>query len=217
MSENNFPKIDQAENKSGGNWMMTFADLLSLMLVFFILIYSMAKPDEKKWQKVADSLNKTFNAKNIMTHDISYSDFGIETKEKAPNKNLQYVYAIILNGIHSDIFLNDKVDASISDNKISISFKNINLFLDDSLMNTDESEVLFFGLGEILKKLNNKIVLYSYFDEGADVIDNNIPLKKAIILSKLLKKYSPENDIEANFAIKNPTDEGDKQFYIFLE
>ena len=153
-----------------------------------------------------------------MTHDISYSDFGIETKKDIPNKNIQYVYAIMLNEISGDIFLNDKIDAEISDNKISISFKNIKLFLNNSLMNTDESEVLFFELGEIFKKIDNKVIVYSYLDDANDnAVISGAPLKKALILSKLLKKYSPDTKIEASFAVRNLQQKDGKEFILFVE
>jgi chemotaxis protein MotB len=42
-------------NKIPG-WMVTFADLMALMLTFFVLLFSMSKIDEKKYQSISHAL-----------------------------------------------------------------------------------------------------------------------------------------------------------------
>jgi len=41
-------------------WMATFADLVTLLLTFFVLLYAMSKTDESKFQSVAGSIRKAF-------------------------------------------------------------------------------------------------------------------------------------------------------------
>lgn len=42
-------------------WMATFGDLMNLLLCFFVLLFSMSSVDEKKYQALAESFNKTFS------------------------------------------------------------------------------------------------------------------------------------------------------------
>jgi chemotaxis protein MotB len=62
-----------SEKKSGGGtpaWVMTFADLMSLLLCFFVLLLSFAEMDIIKYQQVAGSMKMAFGVQR----DISSSE-----------------------------------------------------------------------------------------------------------------------------------------------
>ena len=42
-------------------WMVTFADLMALMMTFFVLLYSFSKVDEGKYKSIVDSLARGFD------------------------------------------------------------------------------------------------------------------------------------------------------------
>jgi len=42
----------------GANWMDTYGDMVTLLLCFFVLLYSISSLDEKKWMLVVQSFNK---------------------------------------------------------------------------------------------------------------------------------------------------------------
>jgi len=48
-------KIDSGENLE--RWLLTYADLITLLLAFFIVMYSMSQVDNKKFGKVSEALN----------------------------------------------------------------------------------------------------------------------------------------------------------------
>lgn len=47
------------KKKSGGgaNWMDTYGDMVTLLLCFFVLLYSMSTVDESKWRAIVQSFN----------------------------------------------------------------------------------------------------------------------------------------------------------------
>lgn len=47
--------------KGSPAWMNTFADLMNLLLCFFVLLFSMSTVDAEKWQKVVASFQNTFS------------------------------------------------------------------------------------------------------------------------------------------------------------
>ena len=47
--------------KPGAAWMNTFADLMNLLLCFFVLLFSMSTVDAQKFELIAASLNETFS------------------------------------------------------------------------------------------------------------------------------------------------------------
>ncbi|NMB30370.1 MAG: flagellar motor protein, partial [Clostridiales bacterium] len=42
----------KSEQPSGGNWLDTYADMVTLLLTFFVLLYASSSIDEQKWQQI---------------------------------------------------------------------------------------------------------------------------------------------------------------------
>ena len=45
-------KRRKTEAPSGGNWLDTYADMVTLLLTFFVLLYASSSIDEQKWQQI---------------------------------------------------------------------------------------------------------------------------------------------------------------------
>ena len=59
MSRRGFKKKDSGGGAPG--WITTFSDLMSLLLTFFILLYSMSNVDAAKFKSISDSLTSILN------------------------------------------------------------------------------------------------------------------------------------------------------------
>ena len=50
---------DNIEKKeSGGGWLMTYADMMTLLFAFFVLLYSMSSPDPVKMSQIQDAMDE---------------------------------------------------------------------------------------------------------------------------------------------------------------
>ena len=47
-------------SSGGGNWINTFADLMNLLLCFFVLLFAMSTVDEDKFEQLVASLSASF-------------------------------------------------------------------------------------------------------------------------------------------------------------
>jgi chemotaxis protein MotB len=77
-------KIDDTEE--GANWMDTYGDIVTLLLTFFVLLFSMSSIDQVKWEKLVTALKGQFNANGqtvILTPDASIPEEG--NAEVPPN------------------------------------------------------------------------------------------------------------------------------------
>ena len=67
MSDDNCPDCEEGLPA----WMGTFADLMSLLMCFFVLLLSMATMDANRFKKMAESLNDAFGVqRKIIVYDI---------------------------------------------------------------------------------------------------------------------------------------------------
>ena len=55
---------DSVEKKSGGGgWLMTYADMMTLLFAFFVLLYSMSSPDPVKMSQIQDAMDEESSLK----------------------------------------------------------------------------------------------------------------------------------------------------------
>ena len=47
----------QQEEESGGSWMDTYGDMVTLLLTFFVMLYSMSSIVEEKWNALVSAFN----------------------------------------------------------------------------------------------------------------------------------------------------------------
>lgn len=65
-------KKSSGEGEGGGGqerWLVTYADLITLLMVFFVLMYSMSQVDAQKYQAVANSLSVVLNGQAMSVLD----------------------------------------------------------------------------------------------------------------------------------------------------
>jgi chemotaxis protein MotB len=79
----------QEGHDSGGNmrWLLTYADMITLLLAFFVIMYAISKVDLKKYETVAASLRGAFRSGGAMP--ISTKGSGGERVLPHPNPALE--------------------------------------------------------------------------------------------------------------------------------
>src|ERR1051326_2348515 len=48
-------------HENARRWLLTDADLITLLMVFFVVLYSMSSADSTKWKQISASLEQAFN------------------------------------------------------------------------------------------------------------------------------------------------------------
>ena len=59
----------KGEEGGGAGWIVTFADLMSLLLTFFVLLLSMSTIDATKFRKISGSLRMAFGVQRVSVFD----------------------------------------------------------------------------------------------------------------------------------------------------
>lgn len=79
---------EEPEKENSERWLLTYSDLITLLMIFFVVMYSMSKVDANKFQAVAESLNNALGGGTPAKMEISTSPSGPSFIEsfKAPSK-----------------------------------------------------------------------------------------------------------------------------------
>lgn len=76
-------------------WAMTFADLLALLLTFFVMLYTMASLQGDKWGEVAEALNQRLNPMRQGVIRLPQTEGGPGKAAAARALDLGYVDALL--------------------------------------------------------------------------------------------------------------------------
>lgn len=68
------------------SWVMTFADLMSLLMCFFVLLLSFSEMDALKFKRLAGSMNEAFGVQNILNVTDVPKGTSIIAKEFSPGR-----------------------------------------------------------------------------------------------------------------------------------
>ena len=58
MIEEDNIKLPEEKEESGGGWITTYADMMTLLFAFFVLLFSMSSPDPVKMSQIQDAMEK---------------------------------------------------------------------------------------------------------------------------------------------------------------
>lgn len=75
MSRSNRRKKGSEEEGNSERWLITYSDLITLLMIFFILMYTMSRVDAQKYAAVANSLSMVLSGKAVAMLDSSGPSF----------------------------------------------------------------------------------------------------------------------------------------------
>lgn len=172
----------QREEENTDAWMSTYSDLVTLLLTFFVLLYSMSSIEAEKWQRFASAfsgqdtnqvvINPDDEANNLATEDgdvdpATVDNEPLDLQESLP-ENLDELYEYLMAYMEQHD-MQDSIDVSKDENAIYIRFNN-NIFFepDKAALKSDSIPVLDF-LGDCLGNVQDEIYLININGHTASV------------------------------------------------
>mgnify|MGYP001588516426 CR=1 FL=1 len=170
MDDENDFSTEEDEGISN-EWLATYGDLVTLLMCFFVLLYSMAVIDSGKAQKVISSLNNMgiMSEKGDIKSSVGNAIVGDKTEVvEQPEKQMDKLYKEV-KGIVAKKGLEDDIEVKNQTKGVLVRFK------DDIIFDTASSELkpgaktVLAQISDILKKYNKNIRVEGHTD--------NIPIK----------------------------------------
>lgn len=156
-------KAKPAEKENAERWLLTYADLITLLLVLFIVLYSMAAVDQKKFEGMAQSLAVVFGGvgrNGVLDGGRSVMPGTMPFKERLNMQNTEERVKRLI----ATMGLKGKVSTTYEERGLVISIKDSVLFLSGSAELTPNAEEIVKGVGVILAKMPNSIRVEGHTD-----------------------------------------------------
>ncbi len=183
--------MPRKEEKKGA-WLLTFTDLVSLLLTFFVMLFSMAAVQIDKWDAITDSLSTTLNPQKTETVATATADYNISTVFRKRAINLEYLQAVLQEKVQEDKILS-RTMIQLLDDRLLISLPGDLLFVSGSKQLSTRAKETMEKLGDVLRHVSNQIVITGHTDpeptEGHDYASNwELSLFRAIAVGNGLRK-----------------------------
>ncbi|WP_142848953.1 flagellar motor protein MotB [Telmatospirillum sp. J64-1] len=155
----------QAPAPSNRAWMITFADLISLMLTFFVMLYAMSSINVETWRPVADMLARRPMAVEGPETAIPTAPQNITATFRKRAINLDYLHAVIEKSVAADPVLAQAILRQDED-RIILSLPGSLFFQPASARLDRAAEDALYRLGGMLVHIANPVAVIGH-DEAA--------------------------------------------------
>ena len=184
------------QNKSNSStlWMTSLADLLALLLAFFVLMFSMSEIKVDRWQTVTETLGNKISDNNDLVTKTGTAEKNMTMVVEPKAIDLGYLEHI-LNGKKSQSKLLDKVEIFKSEERLIISLAGPDFFSPGTEKEADKFVEVVHLIGDSLRHIKNRIEVYGHTDPDpirspTAVFKNNwaLSVARALSVANELKK-----------------------------
>ncbi len=181
-------------------WLISFTDVMALMLTFFVLLFSMTEPEKQDWSQVTSALQSEFNrfygAVEYRGHHDSVSIDKINFDRAL---NIGYLSALLKTVIGDSKFL-EQATLIPQPGQLIISLPRDLLFDPGQADVKEEGSRALYALGGALSKIKNKIEVTGHADPrpvtgGAFDSNWDLSMMRAANVAAILESVGYENEI----------------------
>lgn len=164
-------KIDDESHENHERWLLTYSDLITLLMIFFVIMYAMSNVNEQKYSELSKSLSVSMGGgKSIIGNDSNKSINEIPLQEGIPEE--QRKFNNLKNNIDEYLKengLTDNIITQIDERGLVIRFKDSILFDSGKADVRPEYREDIIKIGRILGEIQSFIRVEGHTD--------NVPMK----------------------------------------
>jgi chemotaxis protein MotB len=144
-------------------WLLTYADLITLLMVFFVILYSMSKQDVAKYAKLTASIQRAFNIQVLEGLDATAVHGRFGSFSSAQLHDLETIKQD-LGAFAEQLGLGDKIVVRPSREGITISLSSSLLFESGKADLRPESRTVLQKVAALLSKMPNEVRVEGHTD-----------------------------------------------------
>lgn len=151
-----------AENQHSGRvWLITFTDLVSLMLTFFVMLFAMSNVKLDEWKTISDSLSKTLQPTPEQEVKKVTANFNIGTIYRKQATDIDYLSSILEENIARTEGLQG-ARVRLYEDRLVVTLPGNVLFEEGSARITEIAGNALFILGGVFQNIENQIGVNGY-------------------------------------------------------
>jgi chemotaxis protein MotB len=168
-------KLEENKKENKERWLLTYSDMITLLMIFFIVLYTISSVNAEKFAKIANVLSKTFDGSQYAIGQYSGTsvvpgDLGNKGTSGVQN-DLKEVEKQV-NAFIKENNLQGKITDYINERGLVISLQDTLLFdLGSADVHLNEKDTVI-KLGNMLKTLPNQIRVEGFTD-NIPIYNNN--------------------------------------------
>ncbi|HWI54508.1 MAG TPA: flagellar motor protein MotB [Desulfobacteria bacterium] len=149
-------------------WLLTYADLITLLMIFFVLMYTISNINSKKFADLSASMSKALlgqNSGKILGEAVGQFPIkeSLSQQVKIEAQNMQKAQ-LQIEKLIKEHGLGGKVEVSQESRGLIISLKEALLFESGSATITPEARLIVVQVGHILRLLPNQMRIEGHTD-----------------------------------------------------
>lgn len=149
------------EPPPSATWLLTFTDLVALMLTFFVMLFSMQSVKIDRFKQMTDALSQTLNPSRAVTVKTPSARYNISTVFRRRAINLDYLHAVLEQKVAESAVLQSG-HLTLLDDRLVISLPGDRMFAADGADLNESALKSLFDLGGVLRHVENQLSVNAY-------------------------------------------------------
>lgn len=153
-------KKRKSSGEGGANWMDTYGDMVTLLLCFFVLLYSISSVDQQKWEIIVKSFNPGADAVSqiVTDSDLKEGDDDVEGHMEKPEMLDTFDELFYsLEELVQQQNLSDSVSVESGEGFAFITFQDMVFFDGDSSVLKDEGKPVLEAFAQAMASAADSI------------------------------------------------------------
>jgi chemotaxis protein MotB len=172
------------------NWLVTFADLIALVLAFFVMMYATHRVEQGEWQSMVKSRSRSLNAQAEIQQTPSAAS-NVRLISRPTAMELSYLEAL-LRGLQRSEPLLSKILLHRLDDRLIIALPGNLLFHPGRADPMEEAAKRLAVLANVLRNVSNRIDVFGHTDPSpvvGHVFESNweLSLARAEMVATMLQ------------------------------
>ena len=182
-------------------WMITFSDLISLMLTFFVMLFAMSNVKIDAWKDVTDTLSRTLDPKPVSEPEPVTGPYNIASIVFESGTSLEYLASVLEEVFSGDELLSQSLLFEYDDRMV-ISIPADRFFDPGRTDLTEAARFAVFQISGVVRNIENKIVVEGHTDssrpaEGGLPSNWELSIARASAVGALLRRSGVLQEIDA--------------------
>jgi len=192
-------RVDSGQARHRSTWMLTFGDLIALLLAFFVLLVSMSQIKVEAWQAVVEALSKRLNQNQDVTVLGPSADRNASRIMRPVAIDLGYLEAVLAEKLRADREFG-RVRVNQQHDRLVLSFPADHLFRPNTTELEKSAIASIQALGGFFQSISNRITVSGHAEIRDDDKDHGweLSIARAVVVADTLRISGLDRPIAAN-------------------